>query len=271
MRIELNTFGGDGGTTGTYVELTAEQISAIVQKAHALSRLHRSGQSLDNALIDLDGALVAANVMEANPGQAPSAPSAQVSVTPGLIEAFSALRKSATNEGCPAGDAYVSQQALDNVGKALQAAMVSSTAADWKWTRISGATEVRSLDQEEVLALVGKAAAMGGAPSIQEAMEKYPLLLLQAFETLCEQKIAEREGSTTVLHVQSDEGVLSLTAPFGMKEAAIKAHVEAAVMGAGAVGDIEERLIAAGFERIEEVIVAVGDLTQDDDTPGPSL
>lgn len=268
MRIELNTFGGDGGTTGAFVELTAEQISAIVQKAHALSRLHRSGQSLDNALIDLDGALVAANVMEANPGRAPTA---QVSVTPGLIEAFSALRKSATNEGCAAGDAYVSQQALDNVGKALQAAMISSNAADWKWTRISSATEVRSLDQEDVLALVGKAAAMGGAPSIQEAMEKYPLQLLQAFETLCEQKNAEREGSTTVLHVQSDEGVLSLTAPFGMKEAAIKAQVEAAVMGAGAVGDIEERLIAAGFERIEEVIVAVGDLTQDDDMPGPSL
>lgn len=269
MRIELSTFGGEGAHTGSYVELTPEQISAIVQKAHAVSRLHRSGQSLDNALIDLDGALVAANMMEANPERVPPAQSA--SVTPGLIEAFSVLRKSATNEGCVDGQVTVLKQALDNVGTALRSAMASSATAEWKWIRIpSGrATEVRSLDMEELMTMVAKAASMGGAPTIKEAMEKHPLLLFQAFETLCEQKIAEREGSTTVLHVQSDGGDVSLTAPFGMKEADIRTAVETAVMGAGTIGDIEERLIAAGFERIEEVIVAVADVIADDESPAP--
>jgi hypothetical protein len=270
MRIELNRFDDKGAVSTSYVELTPEQIGAIVRNAHEVSRLHREGKPLDMALAGLDGALVSAQVMEPASEASTQAPEA-LKVTPSLVDAFSALRQSGQTEGCPEGSVMVSMAALDSVGDALQQAVSGGVTSEWKWVKVphSPDGDMQSYDLQAVLEKMSTVAKLGGAPNIKDAMTKYPTMFCQAFAELVEQEQRARERSanaTTVVHLDNDDGhtVLSLGAPAGMSESEVQAAVQTAVVEATEFDDIQARLVVAGFDPIEHITVNVGPLPGDE-------
>lgn len=262
MRIELTRFDNQGAASTSFVELSQEDIQAIVQRAHDVTRLRREGQPLNAALDGLDSAMVKAQVME--PTDAADQAKQPVPATVQLVDAFAALRKSAKPSEPDDGNVVVSRAALDAVGEALRAAADGGGVAAWKWTKAPSAAgqEVASQDLNRVLELMSQAAALGGAPSAREAMAKYPLLFCQAFTKLVEEDEKARERSvnaTTIVHLDNGDpqSTVSLGAPAGMSEMDVRAAVQAAVARAGNYEDIPKQLAGAGFEQLEQITVSL--------------
>lgn len=263
MRIELNRFDNQGAMSTSFVELSQEDLQAIVQRAHEVARLRREGQPLDAALDGLDSAMVSAQVLE--PASASDDAKSSAPVTTQLVDAFAALRRSAKPSDPADGTVVVSEASLDAVGDALRAAHGGGVSA-WKWNKVSApgtaGQEVQSYDLNKVLEKMSQAAALGGAPSAKEAMTKYPLLFCQAFAQLVEQDEKERERNThatTIVHLDNGDGqsMISLGAPAGMSEMDVRAAVQAAVTFAGNYEDIPKQLASAGFEEIEQITVSL--------------
>lgn len=274
MRIELNRFDSQGAVSTSFVELTQEQIQEIVQRSEEVTRLHRAGQPLDAALEGLDSAMVSAQVIE--PASEAVAVKAAVPATTSLVEAFAALRESALKGASPDGTVVVSQKAMDTVGVALQAAVAGGGVSAWKWTKVvapgQSGSEVQSYDLQSVLEKMSKAAALGGAPNVREAMAKFPILFCQSFADLVEQQEKARERSanaTTVVHLDNGnpQAVVSLSAPAGMSEHEVRAAVQVAVASAANYDDIPARLAGAGFEQIEHIAIALPAPPGDDFDP----
>lgn len=262
MRIELTRFDNQGAASTSFVELSQEDIQAIVQRAHDVTRLRREGQPLDAALDSLDSAMVKAQVME--PTDAADQAKQPVPATVQLVDAFAALRKSAKPSEPDDGNVVVSRAALNAVGEALRAAADGGGVAAWKWRKAPSAAgqEVASQDLNRVLELMSQAAALGGAPSAREAMAKYPLLFCQAFTKLVEEDEKARERSvnaTTIVHLDNGDpqSTVSLGAPAGMSEIDVRAAVQAAVARAGNYEDIPKQLAGAGFEQLEQITVSL--------------
>ena len=264
MRIELTRFDNQGAASTSFVELSQEDIQAIVQRAHDVTRLRREGQPLDAALDGLDSAMVKAQVME--PAGAADQAKQPVQATVQLVDAFAELRKSAKPSEPDDGNVVVSRAALDAVGEALRAAADSGGTSAWKWTKVASPSpagqEVASQDLTRVLELMSQAAALGGAPSAREAMTKYPLLFCQAFTQLVEEEEKARERSanaTTIVHLDNGDpqATVSLGAPAGMSEMDVRAAVQAAVARAGNYEDIPKQLAGAGFEQLEQITVSL--------------
>lgn len=280
MRIELTRFDNQGAASTSFVELSQEDIQAIVQRAHDVTRLRREGQPLDAALDGLDSAMVKAQVME--PNDTADQVKQPVPATVQLVDAFAALRKSAKPSEPDDGNVVVSRAALDAVGEALRAAADGGGVAAWKWTKVASPStagqEVASQDLNRVLELMSQAAALGGAPSAREAMAKYPLLFCQAFTKLVEEDEKARERSvnaTTIVHLDNGDpqSTVSLGAPAGMSEMDVRAAVQAAVARAENYEDIPKQLAGAGFEQLEQITVSLPapdddlDLEPETDTP----
>lgn len=263
MRIELNRFDNQGAVSASFVELSQEEIQEIVQRAHEVTRLRREGQPLDAALDGLDGALVSAQAIEPGPAATDAKPT--VPVTTKLVDAFTALRNSVKPSQPADGTVVVSQTALDAVGEALRAAVDGGGVSAWKWTKVAepgAGQEVQSYDLQKVLEKMNQAAALGGAPTVKEAMAKYPLLFCQVFADLVaqEDKIRERNAyATTIVHLDNGDpsSMVSLGAPAGMSEMDVRAAVQAAVTSAGSYENISKQLVGAGFEQIEQIVVSV--------------
>lgn len=251
MHIELNTFDASGAVSTSLVELTAEQIGAIVQRAHEVTRLRRAGASIDAALDSLDGALVHACVME----QGVHSATAQVAVSDLKIQ-YQALAESAIAEGCPEGQVRVSKSALDALGASVSSGEYASAGVEWKWVTVQHKT-MQSQDLSHVLAKMGEAAKLGGAPSATEAMKRYPLLFCQAFAELTAEAQREAHGNTRVVHVDNGQGetLLSMGAPMDMDEESVKCAIQDAVGHAEKLEDIEGLLAERGFDRIEHIHV----------------
>jgi D-mannonate dehydratase len=263
MRIELNRFDNQGAVSTSFVELTQEEVRDIVQRAHDVTRLRREGQPLDNALDSLDQAMVNAKAIESAPVADPVKPA--VPATTHLVDAFATLRKSVKPNELADGTVVVSQAALDAVGDALRAAVDGSGVSSWKWTKVAApgaAQEVQSHDLQRVLEMMSRAASLGGAPSVKEAMTQYPLLFCQAFSQLVEQDERAREqnaNATTIVHLDNGDprSMVSLGAPAGMSEMDVRAAVQAAVVASGNYEDIPKQLAGAGFEQIEHITINV--------------
>jgi len=271
MRIELNRFDNQGAVSTSVVELSQEEIQQIVQRAHEVARLRREGQPLDAALDGLDSAMVSAQVME--PAGVSDQAKPPVPATTPLVEAFAALRKSAMPSDAADGTVVVSQAALDAVGDALRAAVDGGGSSAWKWTKVATpgteGQEVQSYDLQKVLETMSQAAALGGAPSVKEAMAKFPILFCQTFAKLVEQEDRDRERSTeatTIVHLDNGDGEpVSLGAPPGMSEQDVRAAVQAAVASAGSYEEIPKQLAGVGFEQIEQITVSLPAPGDDDD------
>lgn len=272
MRIELTRFDDHGAASTSFVELSQEDIQAIVQRAHDVTRLRREGQPLDAALDGLDSAMVKAQVME--PAGAADQAKQPVPATAHLVDAFAALRNSVKPGESDDGNVVVSRAALDAVGEALRAAADGGGVAAWKWTRVASPStagqEVASHDLNRVLELMSQAAALGGAPSAKEAMTKYPLLFCQAFAQVVEEEERARERSanaTTIVHLDNGnpQSTVSLGAPAGMSELDVRAAVQAAVARAGNYEDIPKQLAGAGFEQLEQIVVSLPAMGDDFD------
>lgn len=270
MRIELNRFDNQGAVSASFLELTQEEVQEIVQRAHDVTRMRREGQSLENALDCLDKAMVGAQVIESAPEAAQAKPA--VPATTHLVDAFASLRNSAKPSEAADGTVVVSQAALEAVGDALRAAVDGSGGSAWKWTKVAapGAVqEVQSHDLQKVLETMSRAASLGGAPSVKEAMTLYPLLFCQTFAQLVEQDERAREHNvhaTTIVHLDNGDpqSMVSLGAPAGMSEMAVRAAVQAAVAKAGNYEDIPKQLAGAGFEQVEHITVSVPAAPEDD-------
>jgi hypothetical protein len=270
MRIELNRFDNQGAVSTSFVELTQEEVQEIVQRAHDVTRMRREGQSLDNVLDRLDKAMVSAQVIESAPesGQAKSA----VPTTTNLVDAFASLRNSVKPSDAADGTVVVSQAALEAVGDALRASVDGGGVSSWKWTKVaapSAAQEVQSHDLQRVLETMSRAASLGGAPSVKDAMAMYPLLFCQTFAQLVEQDERLREQNvhaTTIVHLDNGDpqSMVSLGAPAGMSEMAVRAAVQEAVARAGNYEDIPKHLAGAGFEQVEHITVSVPAAPEDD-------
>lgn len=274
MRIEVNQIGEQGVVSSSYVELSPEQLSAIVKRAQEVTRLHRAGQPLNEALEHLDDALVSAQVMQQD---GPThITSSEVPVTPELVEAFSVLRESAAN-GAAEDQVVVSRAALENLGQAMRAAIAVGSALEWKWVHVvnSNAPDVLSQDLQAVLEKMAEVAKLGGAPSVREAMTKYPMLFCAAFANLVEEESRDRlraTSATTIVHVDNEDGLTQLTmvAPPGMGDAEVRKAVQAVVIEAADFDDIENRLMKSGFSQVEHVTVDIGQILEEGDSPGAS-
>jgi hypothetical protein len=262
MRVELSRFDSQGAVSTSFVELTQELVQEIVQRSEEVTRLRRAGQSLDAALDGLDSAMVSAQVLKPSNEEAPV--KTALPATKSLVQAFATLRGSA--QPAADGTVVVSQESLDAVGEALQAAVVGDGVSAWKWTKVpaqdQSGQEVQSQDLQAVMEKMSKAAAVGGAPSAKEAMAKYPLLFCQAFAELVRDEQAMRErnaNATTIVHFDNGNPnqVVSLSAPAGMTEQDVRAAVQVAVASAGNYNDIPTRLAGAGFEQIEHITVSL--------------
>ncbi|MEX5747541.1 hypothetical protein [Massilia sp. X63] len=264
MRIEVNQFGSGGAVSTSFVELSQEQIQEVVKRAHDVARLRQQGQPLDAVLDGLSDVLTEAQILAA-PAESSRAPAA-LPVTTGLVDAFAALRASARPSTAGDGTAVVSQAALDAVGDALRAAVDGGGVQEWKWKRVAapamGGQEVQSHDLQKVLEKMSQAAALGGAPTVREALTNHPLLFCQAFADLVAQgeRVAERDAhATTVVHLDNGDpnSMVTLGAPAGMSELDVRAAVQAAVVSAGDYAGIPRELVGAGFEPIEQITVSV--------------
>ncbi|CAN7752565.1 hypothetical protein [Duganella sp. LjRoot269] len=273
MRIELSRFDDNGAVSATYLDLTPAEMAAIVGRAHEVARLRRDGQPYEDALTQLDGAFEGVSV-KTGPAIA-----AETSVTPSLVDSIAALRQSTASDQADERRVSVSRDALDAVDTALQEA-VSPGKADWKWvsTRRGESVEVKSQDAADVLRKMSQVTRDAGAPTIKEAMAKYPLQFSAAFAALVEEEERERsERSTTIVHLsdeQNGETMMSIVAPAGMSEEAVRDVVQAAVIKGGDVDGIAAQLHASGFEPVEHVTVVVPPPPRDDegdnfDSPSP--
>lgn len=256
MRIELSNFDDSGTVSATYLELTPAEMASIVSRAHEVARLRREGQPYEDALTQLDGAFVGVAVKTG-----PAMP-ADATVTPNLVDSIAALRDSTADDQLDQGRVSVRRDALDAVGAALQVA-VAPAPTDWKWvsSRRGESVEVKSQDAAAVLKKMNQVAREAGAPSLKEAMAKYPIQFSAAFAALVEEEERDRsERSTTIVHLsdeQSGETMTSIVAPYGMSEVAVRNAVQAAVVKGGDVDGIAAQLQAVGFEPVEHVTVSV--------------
>lgn len=265
MRIEVNQFGSQGEVHTSFVELSQEKIQEIVNRAHDVARLRQQGQPLDAVLDGLSNVLTESQVLTAAPAKRRDASEA-LPVTTGLVDAFAALRASARPSTAGDGTAVVSQVALDAIGEALRAAVDGGGVQEWKWKRVApppmGGLEVHSYDLQKVLEKMSQAAALGGAPTVREALTNHPLLFCQALADLVAQdeRMSARDAhATTVVHLDNGDpnSMVTLGAPAGMSELDVRAAVQAAVVSAGDYAGIPQQLVGAGFEPIEQITVSV--------------
>ncbi|MGX9221784.1 hypothetical protein ACWV27_25805 (plasmid) [Massilia varians] len=272
MRIEVNQFGSQGDVRTSFVELSQEQIQDIVKRAHDVARLRQQGQPLDAVLDGLSDVLTESQVLAAAPA-APREVATALPITTGLVDAFSALRASARLSTAGDGTAVVSKAALDAVGEALRAAVDNGGAQEWKWARVAapavGGQEVHAYDLQKVLEKMSKAAALGGAPTVREALTNHPLLFCQALADLVAQdeRMSARDAhATTVVHLDNGDptSMVTLGAPVGMSELDVRAAVQAALISAGDYAGIPQQLVGVGFELIEQITVSVPALPVDD-------
>jgi hypothetical protein len=274
MRIELSRFDDNGAVSASYLDLSPAEISAIVSRAHEVTRLRREGQPYEDALSQLDGAFEGVVVKTG-----PVVPT-DATVTPNLVDSYAALRKSSAADQADDERVSVSREALDTVGTALQEAVTIESAA-WKWvsSRRGVGVEVKSQDASAVLEKLAVIARDAGAPSIKEAMAKYPIQFGAAFAALVEEEERERtrsESSTTIVHLDNDDGVtmMSIVAPAGMSEEGVRSAVQEAVVKGVDVDRIASLLQGSGFQPVEHVTVAVPppprDCEGDDDFDAPT-
>lgn len=264
MQIEVNHFDAKGAIGSQSIELSAEQLSAIVSRATQVANLVRSGQPIDAALLQLDKALVTAQVIAEAPAQEIRVPASKE-----LVTAYQDLCSTATDES---GDKVtVSRKALAHVGTALTGAITAGATANWNWKVTASAAGTHpEVDVDRVLARMSKAAALGGAPSAQEAMERYPAEFCSAYEQVLEEETKAQidartaaPGATTIVHL---DRTLSLVAPQGLNAADVQAAVQQAI-AKRAGGDIEGigcELEACGFSRIEHLTIDVPPPAYDD-------
>jgi hypothetical protein len=265
MRIELSTFDARGAAVnGSFVDLSPEQINAIVARAHQVTLLHREGLPLAGALAELDEAFTSASVLQVElTPRASSEPAAVDS----LVQAAAAVIKSADVDGCSNDMIVVSKASLDGLGSAAREIGKNRLATEWKWIRTGPAGRssvledgIRMKGAEEVLERMKRASSMGGDLSVQQAMRDHPMEFCQAFAELVaidvEQTRARSAMGTVVVHIDADGDttILGLTAPVGMSELAVQESLRWAVQSSGAnFTMLHNALAKLGFEQIESV------------------
>jgi hypothetical protein len=265
MRIDLNTFDVHGAAVNSsFVDLSPEQINAIVARAHQVTLLHREGLPLAGALAQLDEAFTSANALRVD--LSPRNAQEPVAVDT-LVQAAAAVIESADDTGCGEDLIVVSKASLNHLGASAREISDSRLATEWKWVRSSplAGTDVvshglRTKGADEVLDQMKRASGLGGALNVRQAMRDHPVEFCQAFAELVaadvERARARSAIGTVVVHIDADRGasILGLTAPAGMSELAVQESLRWAVQSSGAnVVMLQNALTKLGFESVDTV------------------
>lgn len=259
MRIEINHF-DQQGTIGTDVlDLSAEQVTAIVARARDLAILRRAGKPIARALDQLDDALMSANVIKGD--EKPAEVSGKAAQAPELLEAYRDLKESAVDGPEDDDTVTVSRAALDGMGAALAAAVTASAQLQWQWKPAQHS--VTHISTDRVLERMAQIVKMSGAPDIHEAMTKFPVEFCQVYESLVDEDHRQRAaapGATKLVNLMGEDGesVVQMLAPPGLTGPGIQAAVERALGEMSPSDDVDalcNKLIGAGYGHVEHITV----------------